>query len=125
VSARRAKKNAARRKEKRAKARNARGFQRSVGSVDHAQLRLFVLRRDNFCCHYCGKGSCKLTLDHVKPRKLGGSDSPSNLVAACQTCNDAKGSKSPREWEAWLSALRPADPTTPAGQVPAKETKTP
>ncbi|SLC65388.1 HNH endonuclease, putative [Mycobacteroides abscessus subsp. massiliense] len=49
------------------------------------RLRYEVLRRDNYSCRYCGRSApeVKLTVDHVVPVALGGSDEPSNLVAAC------------------------------------------
>lgn len=50
-----------------------------------------VLRRDNFTCQYCGRKSSVLTIDHVKPRHMGGSHSWENLVAACASCNRRKG----------------------------------
>jgi len=37
----------------------------------------------------------KLTIDHVNPKALGGSDSPDNLVAACKDCNAGKTSVHP------------------------------
>lgn len=61
------------------------------------RLRFEVLRRDNHQCRYCGGTApdVKLTVDHVIPVTLGGSDDPSNLVAACRDCNAGKGSVSP------------------------------
>ncbi|OFB37953.1 hypothetical protein BA059_16785 [Mycolicibacterium sp. (ex Dasyatis americana)] len=61
------------------------------------RLRFEVLRRDNHTCRYCG-GSAPdviLTVDHVIPVALGGSDDPSNLVAACKDCNAGKTSSNP------------------------------
>lgn len=61
------------------------------------RIRYEVLRRDNHTCRYCG-GSAPdvvLTVDHVVPIALGGSDDPSNLVAACKDCNAGKTSTSP------------------------------
>lgn len=56
------------------------------------RLRFEVLRRDNHACRYCGAAApeAKLTVDHVVPVALGGSDEPSNLVAACADCNSGK-----------------------------------
>ncbi|WP_064442601.1 HNH endonuclease [Hoyosella altamirensis] len=61
------------------------------------RLRYEVLRRDNHCCRYCGAKApdVKLTVDHVTPAALGGSDDPSNLVSACAPCNSGKSSSSP------------------------------
>lgn len=56
------------------------------------RLRYEVLRRDNHACRYCGATApdVKLTVDHVVAVALGGSDDPSNLVAACVDCNSGK-----------------------------------
>lgn len=58
------------------------------------RLRYEVLRRDNYTCRYCGATApdVKLTVDHVVPQALGGSDDPANLVAACEPCNNGKTS---------------------------------
>lgn len=50
-----------------------------------------ILRRDNYTCQYCGRKTYTLTLDHVVPRRLGGSHTWENLVAACPACNRRKG----------------------------------
>lgn len=61
------------------------------------RLRFEILRRDNHLCRYCGATApdVKLTVDHVIPTALGGSDDPSNLVTACADCNSGKTSSSP------------------------------
>jgi len=61
------------------------------------RLRFEILRRDNHQCRYCGAAApdVKLTVDHVVPESLGGSDAPSNLVAACTSCNAGKASIAP------------------------------
>lgn len=58
------------------------------------RLRFEILRRDSHTCRYCGHSApeVKLTVDHVVPVALGGSDDPSNLVAACTDCNSGKAS---------------------------------
>lgn len=61
------------------------------------RLRFEILRRDNHTCRYCGASApdVKLTVDHVIPTALGGTDDPSNLVAACAGCNGGKSSIAP------------------------------
>jgi hypothetical protein len=61
------------------------------------RLRYEVLRRDNYTCRYCGARApeVKITVDHVVPVALGGTDEPSNLAAACGDCNGGKTSSSP------------------------------
>lgn len=50
-----------------------------------------IKRRDGFRCVYCGETE-NLTLDHVRPRSMGGPTTADNCVTACRDCNQAKGS---------------------------------
>ena len=59
------------------------------------RTRFEVLRRDNHTCRYCRATDGPLTIDHVTPVALGGTDDPSNLVTACRDCNAGKASSSP------------------------------
>lgn len=61
------------------------------------RTRYEVLRRDNHTCRYCGgvAPDAVLTVDHVLPVSLGGSDKPDNLVAACKDCNAGKAASNP------------------------------
>lgn len=56
------------------------------------RLKLFKGRKTAPCC-YCGitltHGTA--TLEHVKPKALGGSNSLDNLALACFACNQEKG----------------------------------
>ena len=58
------------------------------------RLRFEILRRDGHTCRYCGASApdVEMTVDHVIPVTLGGSDDPSNLVTACKHCNAGKSS---------------------------------
>lgn len=61
------------------------------------RLRYEILRRDSYTCRYCGATapSVPLRIDHVVPIALGGTDTPDNLVTACEPCNSGKTSTSP------------------------------
>ena len=61
------------------------------------RLRYEILRRDDYACRYCGGRApdIVLTVDHVTPTALGGTNDPSNLTAACKDCNAGKSSSSP------------------------------
>lgn len=61
------------------------------------RLRFEILRRDGHTCRYCGAMApdVPMTVDHVIPVTLGGSDEPANLVTACQDCNAGKSSIAP------------------------------
>jgi 5-methylcytosine-specific restriction endonuclease McrA len=68
-----------------------------------------VFRRDHYTCQYCGSQSRDLTIDHVKPKHLGGAHSWTNMVTACAFCNHKKGGR-PLE-QTGMSLLK--DPTEP------------
>lgn len=81
------------------------------------RTRYEVLARDDFTCRYCNATDVRLTVDHVVPLALGGTDKPDNLVTACWDCNAGKASTSPTaqaveqvadDAERWASALRKA-----------------
>lgn len=59
------------------------------------RLRFGILRRDEYTCRYCHATDVRLTVDHVVPVALGGTDDPTNLVAACADCNAGKTSVRP------------------------------
>lgn len=54
------------------------------------RIRLQVLTEAGGKCKMCGRTS-DLTLDHIKPVRLGGGDSLGNLQALCRPCNSRKG----------------------------------
>lgn len=64
------------------------------------RLRYEVLRRDNYTCRYCGAFApvAVLEVDHVIPRKHGGTDTLENLVTACDACNNGKAAALPEHW---------------------------
>lgn len=54
-----------------------------------------VLQRDRHTCAYCGRSAT--TVDHVVPRCQGGTSIWQNSVAACRTCNERKGGRTPQQ----------------------------
>lgn len=67
----------------------------SSRGTEWAAIRLFILNRDGWLCQYCGKHleGDDATADHVTPKDAGGTDDPTNLVAACRACNGRKTNK--------------------------------
>ncbi len=64
---------------------------RELGTQRWKDQRLRVLKRDGYICQYCGADATQV--DHVIPRKRGGTHDLENLVACCAPCNSAKGAK--------------------------------
>ncbi len=66
-----------------------------------------LFRRDNNLCMYCGNSfsRAELTRDHVMPQSRGGRDSWMNCVAACKSCNNFKGCRTPDEAGMQLIAI--------------------
>lgn len=54
-----------------------------------------ILERDNYMCGYCSKHAT--TVDHILPRCDGGESTWLNVVAACQSCNQKKGGRTPEK----------------------------
>ncbi len=75
-----------------------------------------IFRRDGFACQYCGRQASRLTLDHVVPRRLGGSHSWDNLVTACPTCNHRKGGRTAEQANMKL-LRRPVQPPASARYI--------
>lgn len=67
--------------------------------------RLAIYLRDGFQCQYCGTDLKDLnprfiTLDHLRPRKSGGSHKSTNLITACANCNFC------RQHKPWRTFIR-------------------
>ena len=57
-----------------------------------AELRWEIWERDNFTCQVCGVQR-DLTIDHITPRKMGGTWDKVNLRTLCRSCNARKGAR--------------------------------
>jgi hypothetical protein len=60
---------------------------RAAGGEIPVSIRIAVLSGAN--CAKCGRND-DLTIDHIIPISLGGTNTPSNLQALCRRCNSAK-----------------------------------
>src|SRR4051794_20739979 len=63
---------------------------------------IHVLERDGARCIWCGRALVaadpEATLDHLIPRLKGGPTWPENELAACRSCNGARGHFGPVQW---------------------------
>lgn len=55
-----------------------------------------IIIRDGYTCCYCGSSKGPMTVDHIIPKNMGGSDSWDNLVCACDRCNNKKSGRTPK-----------------------------
>lgn len=49
-----------------------------------------ICAAQGFRCAYCGKKSKRLEMEHIIPRSKGGSNTYTNIVGACRSCNSKK-----------------------------------
>lgn len=52
-----------------------------------------IIIRDGGTCCYCNSTRGPMTVDHIIPKNMGGSDSWENMVCACERCNNKKGGR--------------------------------
>lgn len=66
--------------------------------------RYAIYKRDKNTCGYCGRiyPLNRLTLDHIRPRALGGNNKSNNLVTACDDCNRRKSARTLGQYLVWL-----------------------
>lgn len=79
-----------------------------IGQWITNERRTAIYERDGWACAYCGQGPRTpikakpgvgvLTLDHLHPRTLGGSNKSENLVTACVACNCSRQDDDWREF---------------------------
>lgn len=52
----------------------------------------------NECCAYCGENTENMTIDHIIPQALGGTDELLNVLCCCEDCNRDKGHTEVEIW---------------------------
>ena len=62
------------------------------GSFTADELKAKFEAMGNKCAH-CGATDKKLTVDHITPLKLGGTNYIDNIQPPCKSCNSRKGAK--------------------------------
>lgn len=69
------------------------------------KLRHDVYKRDRWTCVFCGLvfPADELTIDHLIPLALGGTDDVTNYATSCRSCNQRKAAMSLTEFASMLS----------------------
>jgi RRXRR protein/HNH endonuclease len=68
------------------------------GELQGYLLREYLLAKWQRQCAYCKTSGVPLQVEHLIPKSRGGSDRASNLVIACEACNNRKGTRTAEEF---------------------------
>ena len=68
-----------------------------------------MILRDGCKCMECGKSNCKLEVHHIKPRRLNGSNTLSNLITLCETCHQKTEGKEEQYMKHYFDILKSSD----------------
>eukprot|EP01026_Neomeris_dumetosa_P010130 TRINITY_DN136_c2_g1_i1.p2 TRINITY_DN136_c2_g1~~TRINITY_DN136_c2_g1_i1.p2 ORF type:complete len:260 (-),score=14.77 TRINITY_DN136_c2_g1_i1:1698-2477(-) len=74
------------------------GKQYQHGTLHGCEAKQYLLAKWGYQCAYCDAQGIPLQVEHVVPKAKGGSNRISNLVIACEKCNQKKGVKSVEEF---------------------------
>ena len=72
------------------------GTEYQQGTLLGYEVREYLLEKWGRQCAYCDAEHTALTIDHIHPKSLGGSDRVSNLTLACFPCNQRKSNQDVR-----------------------------
>lgn len=72
-------------------------------------IRKAVILRDGYKCMECGKSNCKLEVHHIKPRRMNGSNTLSNLITLCEKCHQKTEDKEELFMNKYFSLLNSID----------------
>ena len=76
------------------------GVEYQQGELAGYEVKEYLLLKFGHTCAYCGGLSQDpvLEVEHLTPSSRGGTNRVPNLAIACDTCNQAKGRRTPEEW---------------------------
>lgn len=72
------------------------GTEYQQGTLLGYEVREYLLEKWGRQCAYCDADHVPLTVDHIHPKSLGGSDRVSNLTLSCFPCNQKKSNQDVR-----------------------------
>jgi 5-methylcytosine-specific restriction endonuclease McrA len=68
------------------------------GTLAGLEVKEYLLLKWGYKCVYCQKEGIPLEVEHIVPKKRGGSNRITNLTLACEACNLRKGSQTAQEF---------------------------
>ena len=72
-------------------------------------IRKAVILRDGCKCMECGKSNCRIEVHHIKPRRLGGSNTQDNLITLCEDCHQKTEGKEEQYMKHYFELLNSSD----------------
>ena len=69
------------------------GVEYQQGTLAGYEIREYLLEKWGRKCMYCDKENVPLQIEHITARANGGTNRPSNLGTACQSCNHKKAAR--------------------------------
>jgi hypothetical protein len=72
-------------------------------------IRKAVILRDSCKCMECGKSNTVLEVHHIKPKRLNGSDTLSNLITLCSKCHQKTEGKEEQYMQHYYDMLNSSD----------------
>ena len=85
------------------------GWQYQKSNRLDENIRKAVILRDGCKCMECGKSNCKLEVHHIKPKRINGSNTLSNLITLCETCHQKTEGKEEQYMEHYFDILKSSD----------------
>ena len=85
------------------------GWQYQKSNRLDGNIRKAVILRDGCKCMECNKSNCKLEVHHIKPRRLNGSNTLSNLITLCETCHQKTEDKEEQYMKHYFDILKSSD----------------
>ncbi|PSR23659.1 MAG: HNH endonuclease [Sulfobacillus acidophilus] len=74
------------------------GVEYQQGTLLGYEVREYLLEKWGRTCVYCGATDVPLQVEHIIPKRRGGSNRMSNLTLACKPCNLQKGKQTAAEF---------------------------
>ena len=85
------------------------GWQYQKSNRLDENIRKAVILRDGCKCMECGKSNCKLEVHHIKPKRINGSNTLSNLITLCETCHQKTEGKEEQYMKHYFDILKSSD----------------
>lgn len=74
------------------------GLEYQQGTLLGYEVRDYLLEKWGRTCVYCGVTDVPLEIEHLIPKRRGGTNRVSNLALACHPCNQTKGARTATEF---------------------------